>query len=148
MDVPRMQEKGQRKTSAARAPTMEVYEGPLSSGNIRYLGDELRDMLAQIRHNLTVCPLGPDQDIHAEVLKRLDKIREGRGRHFTRLPFWMRHVRRRLRSKGQRRDAPQRRGGGAAAAHRGRRAVRTCAAARPESDLTARAAARRRAVPL
>ena len=81
MDVPRMQEKGQRKTSAARAPTMEVYEGPLSSGNIRYLGDELRDMLAQIRHNLTVCPLSLGPDVHEGA----ETPRQNQGR--ARPPF-------------------------------------------------------------
>ena len=83
---------------------MEVYEGLLSSGNIRYLGDELQEMLAQIRHSLKAYPFNLDPNIHAEVVKRLDEIMESRSRHFTMLPFWMCQARRKLRSGRRRHD--------------------------------------------
>lgn len=88
-----------KRAAAPRAPTMEIYEGLLSSGNIRYLGDDLQEMLAHIRHDLRVRPLDPDVDLHAQVLRRLDEIRGSHDRHFTMLPLWMWHARRKLRLK-------------------------------------------------
>lgn len=87
-----------KRIAGARAPTMEVYEGLLSSGNIRYLGDELQDMLADIHHELKTRPLDLDIDLYGRVMDRLDEIRSGRDRHFTMLPLWMWYARRKLRT--------------------------------------------------
>lgn len=66
---------------------------------MRYLGDDLQEMLAHVRHDLKVRPLDPDTELHARALKRLDEIRGGHDRHFTMLPFWMWHARRNLRKQ-------------------------------------------------
>lgn len=90
-----------RRSTTPRNPAMEIYEGLLSSGNIRYLDNELQELLAHIRHDLRVHPFNPDMDLHAQVLKRLEEIRNSHDRHFTMLPLWMWHARRKLRLKKQ-----------------------------------------------
>ena len=92
-------ERQRRVTASTRPPTMEIYKGLLSSGNIRYLGDDLQDMLAQIYHDLKVHPFDPDMDRHKQVLERLNDIMDSRDRYFTLAPFWMWRARRRLHSR-------------------------------------------------
>lgn len=88
-----------RVSTTASLFSMEIYNGLLSSGNIRYMGDDLQDMLAQIYRGLKIRPLDPNMDHHIKVLNRLEGIMDSRDRYFTMVPFWMWNARRRLHSR-------------------------------------------------
>ena len=90
-----------RLRSYNRLPSLHVYKGLLSSGNIRYFDSNLQDLLDQIRSDFETSPLALDITRCTKALERLEKVKSSRDRHFTLLPGWRWFARRKLRSKGR-----------------------------------------------
>lgn len=84
-----------------RLPSLHVYKGLLSSGNIRYFDSNLQDLLDQIRSDFETSPFALDIARCTKALERLEKVKSSHDRHFTPLPGWRWFARRKLRSKGR-----------------------------------------------